>query len=398
MNRSRWVSIGVVIALAVSFLAIGKAPVYGLEAVSKASVGTVVMTSDAKHTAKIGQPFTIDLGGKTAKGYTSSAPEIAKVSRKGKVTPLTAGKATITVKFPDKTKWKLKLTVVDPTMPTKVTLNYKGKVTIDQNESLKLKATLSPKTAVSGISWKSSDKTVATVKKGLVTPLKTGTVTITASTKRGKKTASVTVEIVDKHLPTSVRIDQGKKVTMEVKTTLQLSVTAVSELLPTVTTYTWKSSDKAVATVSKKGLVKAKKKGTAKITVKTSNGKKAKIKVEVVDPLSPTPTPTILPAATPTATPIPTATPTLAATPTASPIITVTPTVVLTPEPIATPTPLPAVTATPVPTSTPKPTQAPATPIPTPTAAPTPTPEPVVTGGGQSPQVQENETSMMTDF
>ena len=44
---------------------------------------------------------------------------------------------------------------------------------------------------------------------------------------------------------------------------------------------TWKSSDKAVATVSKKGLVKAKKKGTAKITVTTHNKKTATCTITV---------------------------------------------------------------------------------------------------------------------
>ena len=44
---------------------------------------------------------------------------------------------------------------------------------------------------------------------------------------------------------------------------------------------TWSSSNKKVATVSKKGVVKGKKKGTATITVKASSGKKATCKVIV---------------------------------------------------------------------------------------------------------------------
>ena len=45
---------------------------------------------------------------------------------------------------------------------------------------------------------------------------------------------------------------------------------------------TWKSSNKRVATVSSKGKIKAKNKGTAIITVKTKDGKKtAKCKVTV---------------------------------------------------------------------------------------------------------------------
>ena len=43
----------------------------------------------------------------------------------------------------------------------------------------------------------------------------------------------------------------------------------------------WTSSKKSVATVSSKGVVTAKKKGTAKITVKTLNGKKASVTITV---------------------------------------------------------------------------------------------------------------------
>lgn len=47
------------------------------------------------------------------------------------------------------------------------------------------------------------------------------------------------------------------------------------------TTYTWKSSDPSIATVSSKGVVKGARKGTVTITVRTANGKKAKTKVTV---------------------------------------------------------------------------------------------------------------------
>ena len=45
---------------------------------------------------------------------------------------------------------------------------------------------------------------------------------------------------------------------------------------------TYSSSNKKVATVNSSGVITAKKKGTATITVKTANGKKAKLKIKVV--------------------------------------------------------------------------------------------------------------------
>ena len=79
--------------------------------------------------------------------------------------------------------------------------------------------------------------------------------------------------------PTAIKITQGKKKTTKVGKKLTLKV----KLTPSKakTKLTWKSSNKKVATVSSKGVVKAKKPGKAKITVTTANGKKATITITV---------------------------------------------------------------------------------------------------------------------
>ena len=81
------------------------------------------------------------------------------------------------------------------------------------------------------------------------------------------------------------------------------------------------SSNKKIATVNQKGVVKAKKKGTCKIFVETTDGSKikkvCKITVKQVEKkpaVTPTPTPT--PAVTPTPTPTLTPTPSQTAEPT----------------------------------------------------------------------------------
>lgn len=76
-----------------------------------------------------------------------------------------------------------------------------------------------------------------------------------------------------------VEITNGSKATMQVgeKLTLKAKFSPSSAY----STLTWKSSDEKVATVSSSGVVTAKKKGTAKITVKTANGKKDSIKITV---------------------------------------------------------------------------------------------------------------------
>ena len=84
------------------------------------------------------------------------------------------------------------------------------------------------------------------------------------------------------------------------------------------------SSNKKIATINQKGVVKAKKKGTCKIFVETTDGSKikkaCKITVKQVEKkpvVVPTPTPAVTPTPTPTLTPTPsqTAEPTPTSTP-----------------------------------------------------------------------------------
>ena len=128
---------------------------------------------------------------------------------------------------------------------------------------------------------KSSKKKVAGVTKtGLVTAKKAGKskLTVKLAGKKGKKLA-VTVKVVDPYAPSSVSIANGKSVTLTKGQTVQL--TAALAPATAQSTLTWKSSKKKIASVDANGLVTAKKKGKTTITVKTRNGKKAKIKVTV---------------------------------------------------------------------------------------------------------------------
>lgn len=129
-------------------------------------------------------------------------------------------------------------------------------------------------------SYKSSDKKIATVsRQGVVTAKKAGTAKITISLSNRKK-LTLKVKVADPYAPTRVQIAQGKKYSLKVGATLQLS----AALTPSTakSSLKWSSGNKAVASVSKNGLVKAKKAGSVKITVTTSNKKKATITIKVV--------------------------------------------------------------------------------------------------------------------
>ena len=96
-------------------------------------------------------------------------------------------------------------------------------------------------------------------------------------------TVLVEQKVVPKLGPTGVTLNK-KKATLYAGLSLTLKATVKPSKAKT--TLTWTSSNKKVATVSKKGVVKALKKGTTTITVTTANGKKATCKITV--PAAPT--------------------------------------------------------------------------------------------------------------
>ena len=137
------------------------------------------------------------------------------------------------------------------------------------------------------VSWKSSNKKVVSVgRNGKVKGLKAGkTATITVQLASGLK-KSFKVKVQKKNVATKslkvVNVSTGKKVSSKVslkcKQTLKLATTVSPITSKEKVKYS--SSNKKVASVSSKGVIKAKKKGKATITVKT--GKKTyKIKVTV---------------------------------------------------------------------------------------------------------------------
>ena len=125
--------------------------------------------------------------------------------------------------------------------------------------TLALTAVLNPADAVTNLTWSSK---------------KAGKVKITVKTDN-KLSATIEMNVVDAK---SVSIKQGKKKTMKVGG--KLALTAV--VFPgKVKGLTWKSSKSSVASVSKSGVVTAKKKGKVKITATAQNGKSATIEISV---------------------------------------------------------------------------------------------------------------------
>ncbi len=208
--------------------------------------------------------------------WKSSKPTIATVDNKGKVTAIKKGTATITVTTTDGNKTATcKVTVKAKIIHvTEVKLD-KTDITKTEGETEQLTATVLPDNASNKVvAWNSSNKTIATVDdKGLVTAVKKGTAIITVTTTDGNKTATCKVTVKAKVIHvTEVKLDKTD-ITKTEGETEQLTATVLPDNA-TNKAITWSSSDKNIATVDNKGLVTAIKKGTATITVTTTDGNK----------------------------------------------------------------------------------------------------------------------------
>lgn len=224
--------------------------------------------------------------------WESSNTSVATVSTTGLVTAVAQGTATITAKSNlDNTKsGSCAVTVNAPATPipvTSIALNKtSAAVSISGTETLTVSYTPSDANTGLGITWSSSDPTVATVNNGVVTGIKAGTATITATSEGGKTaTCAVTVQAVavtDVTLAPTIA-------SVRVNNTTSLTAT-VQPANATDKSLTWSSSNPAVATVNN-GTVTGVSAGTATITVTTvDGGKTATCAVTVTDaaPIPPT--------------------------------------------------------------------------------------------------------------
>lgn len=193
--------------------------------------------------------------------WVSSNTKIAVV-KDGMVTAISAGHATITAAANGIRK-SCEITVRKPALKlssSRITLYTKGKTKADI------------KAAVTGPSkhvvWKTSDKKTATVKNGRVTAKKAGIVTITAKANGITKRCTVTVKKPSLKLGSyKVSLKRGKSKMISAKAKPQGKIK-------------YKSAKSKIASVTKKGRIKAHRKGRADIKV-TCNGVRKVIKVTV---------------------------------------------------------------------------------------------------------------------
>lgn len=215
---------------------------------------------------------------------TSNKPGTVKVTNVNKngTFKLTAGKkkgsAVVTVTLASKKTASFKVTVQKAAVKTtKITTTTKS-LTLAKGATYKKLASsiaVTPVTSKEKVTYSSSNKKVATVSsKGVIKAKKAGTAKITV--KSGKKKVVVTVKVTGvkttnlSGVPAAKNVSKGKS----------FKIKAIATPKNTDEKITFKSSNKKVATVTSKGVVKGLKKGTATITVQ-SGSKKMTCKVTV---------------------------------------------------------------------------------------------------------------------
>lgn len=197
--------------------------------------------------------------------WSSSDETVATVDKNGKMTTLEAGTAVIRATNTDGIYGECTVTV--KVNSTSISLDKKEAV-LYLGETLTLKSEVLPKDNTnSEIIWSTDKADVASVKDGVITPLKQGTAVITAKTKDTGVTATCIIT-VKKHTE-SIKISSTSEILYVGK-----SVKLTAEVSPADATnkkVIWTSSDNLVATV-KNGKISAISSGTAIITAKTEEG------------------------------------------------------------------------------------------------------------------------------
>ena len=166
-----------------------------------------------------------------------------------------------------------------------ITLN-KSTYTVKKGKTVKLKPTLNQAAKKKGVEWKSRNPKIASVSKnGKVTAKKKGKTVITAKVKGTKTKAGCRIIV---GTPVSKMKLNKKSVSLTIGQKFTLK-TIISPRKASMKKVIYKSGNSKVATVSKKGVIRAVSAGTTKIRVTAADGsgKKASCTVKVSENTEP---------------------------------------------------------------------------------------------------------------
>ncbi len=235
--------------------------------------------------------------------WASSDKTVATVDANGTVTALAPGSAEISVSaefaeaVPESTAEDMSVytatvpvTVVQPLESATVQESFEFDL-LAGDETAQLEVTIQPADASNTtVSYASNNEAVATLDaNGKITPVAEGeaviTTTVTGEDVDGPVEKTLTTTVTVLLLPQGIALEQTEGL-LYVGYSTQLVPYTLPEEAP-ASTYTYASSDDAVATVDETGGVKAIGPGTATITVTSAEGHTAKYALTVTRPPAP---------------------------------------------------------------------------------------------------------------
>lgn len=162
-----------------------------------------------------------------------------------------------------------KALTITPRSATGISLDQTS-LSVKEGENFRLTAKLTPETVVEkNVKWTTSNATIATVENGVVTGIKAGKATITATTIDGSNLSASCIVTVKPILATSVSLD-NTSIKMKVDEIFIFTATISPENV-TNRELSWTSSNTSVATIAD-GIITAIKPGKTVITAKTTDG------------------------------------------------------------------------------------------------------------------------------
>ena len=212
--------------------------------------------------------------------WSSSNDNIVAVNNEGVISAKEVGEAVITVKTIDgKLSTSCIIKVSNNIINVKSMILNKDNFTLNIGEEYQLYPLITPNDASDkGLTWSSSNTSVALVNNGNIKAINSGTTIISAVTNDGNIKDSLILTVIDNKNNNIIKKDDNKKIDYSIKVvnkniTLEEGQTSNIKVnvVPSNDKLVWHSSDKSIVNVEN-GIIKAIKPGKATITVKGSTG------------------------------------------------------------------------------------------------------------------------------
>ena len=213
--------------------------------------------------------------------WKSSDPSVISVDKYGNIKGLKEGTAIITVTSPNGKTASIKVKVEANEIKAKNLVVNEKNISLNVGGLSQITVKIEPANATNReLIWESSNPNIATVDdNGIIKGISPGTAIIMVKTKDGSLEKQIVVTIKETEVE-SLSFAQND-ISIKKDDTLRLIV-QIKPIGLDSPKLTWSSSDPSVVSVDENGNIKGLKEGTATITVTSSNGKSASIKVSVV--------------------------------------------------------------------------------------------------------------------